>query len=64
MLFMEIIFLISGTTGNPKGVMLSADNITWTVRQAKVNISYITAKELKIDICSLFLIYFPAFYSF
>ncbi len=66
MLFMEIIFLISGTTGNPKGVMLSADNITWTVRQAKVYISYFTAIELKIDmmVCvyfsqSIFLLFIP-----
>ncbi|XP_066941588.1 long-chain-fatty-acid--CoA ligase ACSBG2-like [Macrobrachium rosenbergii] len=43
----------SGTTGPPKGVMLSHDNMTWTAHANSVNIDFALGKEVVISFLPL-----------
>lgn len=43
----------SGTTGSPKGVMLSHDNLTWTAHANSINIDLISGKESLISFLPL-----------
>ena len=41
----------SGTTGNPKGVMISQDNLTWTVRAAQEVLQPAPMKQMFTVLC-------------